>query len=84
MSDRRYLRMLPPPRSAETKERLRELQAEADLGDPPLIGFAYVAIYPQAFYVDAVGAANDRATLTRGAIHALDDLMRDRQRRGYK
>lgn len=80
MSNRRVLRLVPSRVSKETCKRLEELLEQAKAGDPRLVGLAFVAIYQNSFYVDAVGEANRRPTLTRGAIRALDELMSERSR----
>jgi hypothetical protein len=76
---RRHLTLVPPSSSEETCSELKRLLRDAQAGK--IVGLAYVAITPRAYSVDAVGAARDRPTFTRGAIRALDDLMRERSPR---
>ena len=78
MSNRRVVQLVRQRVSKDTCDRLEELLDQCKKGE--VIGLAYISILPQAYYVDAVGEANRRATLTRGALRALDDLMRERSR----
>ena len=60
----------------ETIAELEQLLLEARAGK--LVGLAFVAHYRDEYTVDAIGRAMTHPTLTRGAIAALDDLVRDR------
>jgi len=74
------LSLVPNTVSEETLEELEFLCQEARAGR--VVGLACVAIGPRYSYVvNTSGEANRHPTFTRGAIRALDDLVREKVRR---